>query len=391
MKTPGRNALAIWAMLLCSSVLLALLVHKMTPTGTPWTFVLDVPQTPVRGPLEIQTDVLTPPHEDHFVHGASVVATPTGLLAFWYRAKYEGAARGELISSAYDGSRWSPTTVVTNSGTVSRDIGLTIKSVANPVPFRRSADEIWLFFSASRLSGWATSEILLMRSRDNGLTWGPAERLYASPFLNMSHLTKSPPVLLSGGRIGLPAYQELNRAFPVMMVLNENGRVVDRRRMGNGGKVGYQPSIVVTGLTTATALIRRLRSSSPKTVLVSSTSDGGQTWSIPAPTNLPNPGGALSAIRYDDGHILLAFNDDPEVEHDISLAISDLQGKEWQKLGAIVRVSSPTDELVMYPYLIESQPGQFDVVYSRVTKSINHIRVSSAWVQNSLQTHSAEK
>ena len=391
MKTPGRNALAIWAMLLCSSVLLALLVHKMTPTGTPWTFVLDVPQTPVRGPLETQTDVLTPPHEDHFVHGASVVATPRGLLAFWYRAKYEGAARGELISSAYDGSRWSPTTVVTNSGTVSRDIGLTIKSVANPVPFRRSADEIWLFFSASRLSGWATSEILLMRSRDNGLTWGPAERLYASPFLNMSHLTKSPPVLLSGGRIGLPAYQELNRAFPVMMVLNENGRVVDRRRMGNGGKVGYQPSIVVTGLTTATALIRRLRSSSPKTVLVSSTSDGGQTWSLPAPTNLPNPGGALSAIRYDDGHILLAFNDDPEVEHDISLAISDLQGKEWQKLGAIVRVSSPTDELVMYPYLIESQPGQFDVVYSRVTKSINHVRISSAWVQNSLQTHSAEK
>ena len=110
-------------MLFCSSLLLALLVHKMTPTGTPWTFVLDVPQTPVRGPLETQTEVLTPPHEDHFVHGASVVATPTGLLAFWYRAKYEGAAGGELISSAYDGSRWSPTTVVTNSGTVSRDIG----------------------------------------------------------------------------------------------------------------------------------------------------------------------------------------------------------------------------------------------------------------------------
>ena len=76
---------------------------------------------------------------------------------------------------SYDGSRWSPTTVVTNSSTVSRDIGLTVKSVANPVPFRRSPTEIWLFFSASRLSGWATSEILLMRSHDNGLSWGPAK------------------------------------------------------------------------------------------------------------------------------------------------------------------------------------------------------------------------
>ena len=110
--------------MLCSSLLLGLLVHKMTPDGAPWTFVVDVPQTPVRGPLELATEVLTAPHEDYFVHGASVIGTPTGLLAFWYRAKYEGAADGELISSAYDGSRWSPTTVVTNSSTVSRDIGL---------------------------------------------------------------------------------------------------------------------------------------------------------------------------------------------------------------------------------------------------------------------------
>jgi predicted neuraminidase len=391
LKKPGRDALATGALLLCSSLLLGLLVHRMTPHGAPWTFVTDVPQTPVRGPLELATEVLTAPHEDYFVHGASVIGTPTGLLAFWYRAKYEGAAGGELISSAYDGSRWSPTTVVTNSSNVSRDIGLTIKSVANPVPFRRSPNEIWLFFSASRLSGWATSEILLMRSHDNGLSWGPAERLYASPFLNMSHLTKSPPVLLSGGRIGLPAYEEMNWAFPVLLVLNDNGRVVDRQRMGNGGKVGFQPSIVVTGRTTAVAFVRRLRRGSSKTVLVSRTSDGGKTWSIPAPTNLPNPCGALSAIRYDDGHILLAFNDDPEVEHDISLAISDLHGKAWQRLGAIVRVSNPTDELLMYPYLIESQPGQFDVVYSRLTKTIDHIRVSSAWVQSNLQAHSAEK
>jgi len=40
--------------------------------------------------------------------------------------------------------------------------------------------------------------------------------------------------------------------------------------------------------------------------------------------------------------------------------------------------------------LIESQPGQFDVVYSRLTKTINHVRVSSAWVQSNLQAHSAE-
>ena len=46
-----------------------------------------------------------------------------------------------------------------------------------------------------------------------------------------------------------------------------------------------------------------------------------------------------------------------------------MQGKEWKTLGAIVRVNESDDDLVMYPYLIESQPGQFDVVYSRVDEN----------------------
>jgi predicted neuraminidase len=389
---PDGKTLATWAMLFCSVVLISVLIHKMAPRGEPWTFVVEIPQTPIRGDLDLRSEVITPAHEPDFVHGASLVATPTGLLAFWYRAVYEGAANAELVSSSFDGSRWSPTNVVTNSGRVSHDAGLTIKSLANPVPFRRSENEIWLFFSASRLSGWATCEIMLMRSHDNGQTWGPAERLYSSPFLNMSHLTKSPPVLLSGGRIGLPAYQEMNRKFPVMLVLNDDGRVIDRRRMGNGGKIGYQPSIVVTGQTTAVAFVRRLKSSTPQRILVSRTSDGGQTWSPPAPTDLPNPGGPISAIRYDDSRILLAFNDDPEVERDIKLAFSDLEGKTLQRIGTVAHVDdSVPDDAVMYPYLIASQPGQFDIVYSRPARAIDHVRVSSAWVQHNLQTPTAQR
>ena len=390
MTKPDSKTLATWAMSVCSVVLISALIHKMAPRGEPWTFVVEIPQTPIRGDLELRSEVITPPHEPDFVHGASVVATPKGLLAFWYRARYEGAANAELVSSSFDGSRWSPTSVATNSDHVSRDVGLTIKSLANPVPFRRSDNEIWLFFSASRLSGWATCEVMLMRSHDNGLTWGPAERLYASPFLNISHLTKSPPVLLSGGRIGLPAYQELNRKFPVMLVLNENGRVVDRRRMGHGGTVGYQPSIVVTGQTTAVAFVRRLKSSFPQKILVSRTSDGGQTWSRPAPIDLPNPGGPISAIRYDDSRILLAFNDDPGTERDIKLAFSDLEGRNPQRIGTVAHVDDAVPEdAVMYPYLISSQPGQFDVVFSRPAKAIDHVRISSAWVQHNLQTQSA--
>lgn len=393
LKNAGTKALAwgtwaTWAMLLCSAVLVALLLNKMSPRSEPWTFAVNVPETPVRGPLETQAEIITPADQKKFVHGASVIATPDGLLATWYSATYEGAVDGELVSSRFDGSRWSPNAVITTSTRVSHDFGITIKSVANPVSFRRSANEIWLFFAASRLSGWATCEIGLIRSLDNGQTWGPAERLYASPFLNMSHLTKSVPILFSDGRIGLPAYHEMSRKYPVLLVLDQSGRVVDRRRMGHGGKVGYQPSIVPTGPSTAIAFVRRLRH--PKSILITRTADGGQTWTPPAPIDLPNPGGPISAIRYDSSHILMAFNDDPEIERNITLALTDLEGKTYQRVGVVAQMDAGIKKsTVTYPYLIASAPGQFDVVYSRPIKSINHVRFSSAWVQRGAQPPAA--
>ncbi|RUO98217.1 exo-alpha-sialidase [Hyphomicrobium sp.] len=363
----------------------------MTPRTEPWTFAISVPEAPVRGTLDLTKEVITPAGETSFVHGASSVAMQDGgLLTFWYRAKYEGANGAELISSRFDGQHWSPTQVVTNSARVSGDIGITIKSLANPVPFRRSDREIWLFFAASRLSGWATCEIGLIRSLDNGATWGHAERVYASPFFNISHLTKSTPFLFSDGRIGLPVYEEMNRKFPVLLVLDADGRVIDRRRMGNGGKVGYQPMIVPTGPSTAIAFVRRLKSRKPKSILISRTSDGGQTWTVPTPIELPNPGGPISAIRYDSSRILLAFNDDAQIERNITLALTDLEGKTYRRVGVVALMDSEDRKhTVAYPFLISSAPGQFDVVYSRPMKTINHVRFSSAWVQAGAQPQTA--
>ncbi len=388
----STKALAAWAMVLCSAVLVVLLFHKMAPQSAPWTFAITIPDTPVRGSLEPSREVITPSGETEFVHAASAIATPGGVMAFWYRATYEGAADAELVSSRFDGSRWSAGRVVTNSARVSRDIGITIKSLANPVPFRRSDNEIWLFFAASRLSGWATCEIELMRSFDNGVTWGPAERIYASPFFNMSHLTKSTPFLFSDGRIGFPVYQEISQKFPVLLILNQEGRVIDRRRMGHGGKIGLQPMIVPTGPSTAIAFVRPLRSRKNTKILLSRTEDGGKTWRPPTPIDLPNPGGPISAVRYDADHILMAFNDDPKTEGNITLALTDLEAKTFQRVGVIARQDSGLKKhTVAYPFLMSSAPGQFDIVYSRPMGTINHVRVSSAWVEHGAQPRTARQ
>lgn len=394
MTKNATNTFATWAIVCCSGVLAVLLIHAMGHRVKPWTFIVDVPKSPVRGDLQLTSESITPPGEPDFVHGPSIIQTPAGLLAFWYRAVYEGANNAELVSARFTGSKWSPSKVVTNSNTVSRKAGIRIKSLANPVPFRRSPNEIWLFFAASRLSGWATCEIMLMRSFDNGETWGPPKRLYVSPFLNISHLTKTLPVPLSGNRIALPAYHEMGAKYPVMLVLDENGRVIDKRRMGNGGEVGFQPAIVPTGPTTAIAFVRRLKSSPSRHILITRTSDAGLTWTPAEPTALPNPSGPISAIRYDDTRILLAFNDDPLTERNIELAFSNLDGTVLRRIGTVAQKDDriPSDS-VAYPFMIESEPGQYDVVFSRPNskRAIDHVRFSSAWVAHNSEISAAQK
>jgi predicted neuraminidase len=235
---------------------------------------------------------------------------------------------------------------------------------------------------------------MLIRSPDTCLYLLPSRVIYTSPFLNMSHLTKSLPVRLSGDRIALPAYHEMNRKYPVMFILDGNGRVIDRLRMGNGGKVGYQPSIVPTGPTTAIAFVRRLNSARPQRILISRTTDAGRTWTRPTPTDLPNPGGPIAAIRYDDTRILLAFNDDPNEETNVKLAFSNLDGTSFRRIGMVAHKDDQLkDDAVAYPFLIESEPGQFDIVFSRPppVRAIDHVRVSSAWIEHNLEISAAQK
>jgi predicted neuraminidase len=357
----------------------------------PWAFVDRVPEALPDGSPVIQKLTVNTPNDEKFAHAASLITVRNGLRAFWYHATYEGAADARLDTSTLNGTNWSPSETLVTSADLSREIGVSIKSLANPVPFRHPNGELWLFFCVSRLSGWATSEILLKRSTDDGKTWKPAERLYASPFVNISHMTKTPPVLMSGNRIGVPSYFEMKIKYPVLLVLNEDGRVIDRRRMGGGGFSAIQPSIVVTGKRTAVALMRRLKTSTLHRVLVSRTTDGGDTWSAPIPTNLPNPGGAVSAIRYDANRLLIAYNDNPLEEMQVALAVSDLSGAKWKKIGEPV----PENRLVLYdrvayPYLIQSAPGKYDLVYSRLFgKLIGYAGISGAWIAERLEPRTA--
>jgi predicted neuraminidase len=127
-------------------------------------------------------------------------------------------------------------------------------------------------------------------------------------------------------------------------------------------------------------------------ILISHTNDAGRTWTVPKPTSFPNPGGPISAIRYDGTRILFAFNDDPEEERNIKLAFSNLDGTNLRRIGTIAQMKNDDlDDAVAYPFLLESEAGQFDVVFSRPRKVIGHVRISSAWLEHNSEMSAAQK
>ena len=368
---------------------------KMIPTSNTWSFVDQVQGEDNSTSAIFKTLTINPQGDQRFMHAASIVPTHEGVLAVWYSGTYEGSRDAEITSSRFDGNNWSGTSAIANSDSLEDEIGLHVKSVANPVAFRHQNGELWLAFAVSRLSGWATCEILLKRSHDNGRTWSPATRLYASPFANISHLSKSPPVQMTGGLLGLPVYHEFLAKYPVFLVIDGKGRVVDKRRMGEGGYVGFQPTIVTKSETSAVAFFRRLRNNAPS-IMMTKTEDAGQTWSTAVATNLPNPGGAVSAVRFESNRILLAFNDDPKLENNITLAVSDFEGVSWRRIGIVADEATEKSEKykLTYPYILETQPGIFDLVFTRspkakynhpkfkdeVERAIRHVRLSNEWI-----------
>lgn len=382
-----------------SFALITLVFLKMAPTSNTWSFTSNFQSRATATQPIFETLNVNPQGDKRFMHAASVVPIAEGIMAVWYSGTYEGSRDAEIISARFDGKNWQGKNVIANSDSLEDEIGLHVKSVANPVIFRHQNGELWLAFAASRLSGWATCEILLKRSQDNGNTWSPATRLYASPFANISHLSKSPPVHMTGGLIGLPIYHEFLAKYPVFLVIDAAGRVVDKRRMGEGGYVGFQPTIVTKSERSAVAFFRRLRDNAPS-VMMTKTDDAGQTWSSAVATNLPNPGGAVSAVRFEKNQILLAFNDDPKLENNITLAVSDFDGMSWRRIGIVADEASEKSEKykLTYPYILETQPGLFDLVFTKspkrrynqpnlkneVERAIRHVRLNNEWIHSQL-------
>jgi predicted neuraminidase len=314
------------------------------------------------------------------VHAASVVEISGGRLrAFWYGGERERHAGVAIYSSVYEPKRgqWSRETLVLDRTTTRTAVRRHIKALGNPVAFRYAEREIWVFYVSVSVGGWSGSAINLAVSKDDGQTWMPPKRLIASPFLNLSTLVKGPPLLLESGRVALPAYHEFIGVFGEILRLDREGNVVGKTRLSRGTS-SLQP-VIVPSSTSAAIGFMRYAGRTPKRILAVRTADGGQHWTEPWKTDLPNPNAAVAGARLDDGSLMVVFNASEKDRSNLSLALSSDDGESWRTIHRFEEGPSGSDEY-SYPFVIRSSNGDYHLLYTWHRTHIKHVHFNRAWM-----------
>lgn len=344
-------------------------------------------------------------------HAAFLAFLPGGDLACaWFGGTMEG--RGDIsiwMSRLAPGdSVWSAPQRLSDA----QD-----RSEQNPVLFVAPDGVVWLFHTSQPGGRQDECEIMARQSRDGGASFGPARRLggFTGVFVRQ-------PVQITGtGRWLLPCFRcvaargtrwtgGLDTA--VALYSEDGGATWAAREVPDSlGAVHMNPIPAKDGI--ASAFYRDRFSGHVKRSL---SRDGGETWSAPQATELPNNNSSIQAIRLADGRVAVVLNPVnaemsdqrrgslyDEIEEDavsgtggaiwgvprapMALALSRDNGASFDEIhildtgsGACLSNNSEDGENkeLSYPSILQDPSGDLHIAYTYHRRAIKYLRVRIA-------------
>jgi len=298
-------------------------------------------------------------------HASTIVEIAPGeMLAAWFGGSWEKNPDVGIWMSRYKDGEWSDTPW---------EVVKPVDAVPtwNPVLFKVPATgEVLLFYKVGEdPEVW---EGRMIRSKDNGHSWGPTEQLPSG----MYGPVKNKPIVLKDGTILAGGSDEVNWTVHVEYS-RDNGYTWHRTSaIPFAGKI-LQPAMYVDGSGRARMLCRsnndRLNKRYVNNNVVLIQGDrSGLKWSKGVRTNAPNPNAGLDAVRLRDGRLLMVYNPNNDgaqrARATLAIAVSRDEGHSWRLAGQLERVDvAPrpyTWPEYSYPAVIQAEDGKVHITYT---------------------------
>jgi predicted neuraminidase len=270
---------------------------------------------------------------------------------------------------------------------------------------------------------WDVSEVLhvtpgdefatiVNREVDRWLATGPqtdAVRRYAAEvkknaadklFRRLGWMTRAHPFVLDGTRLIVPLYSD-GFSFSLMAISDDWGATwkTSTPLVGQGN---IQPSIARKKDGTLVAYMRD-NGPAPKRLMISRSTDRGDTWSEVEDTTVPNPGAGAEVLVLKDGNWVLIYNDLERDRYSLAVSLSEDEGQTWRWTRHLERDAAPADQDHLgqyhYPSIVQASDGTLHATYSffapaaSVTpdaegrlprKSIKHAHFNEAWIREAI-------
>jgi hypothetical protein len=209
-------------------------------------------------------------------------------------------------------------------------------------------------------------------------------------------MTRAHPYVLDGTRIIVPLYSD-GFSFSLMAYSDDLGATwkTSTPIVGAGN---IQPSLARKKDGTLVAYMRD-NGPAPKRLMISRSTDRGQTWSRVEDTDRPNPGSGAEVLVLQNGDWVLAYNDLESGRYSLAVSVSDDEGQTWKWTRHLERDTSTDPQQrgeYHYPSIIQAADGSLHATYSDFVppasvvadaqkrlprKTIKHAHFNEAWIK----------
>lgn len=361
----------------------------------------------------VQQTLIFPPQEKH-VHGSSIVSLPNGdFLVAWFQGSGERTADDVTIMGARlkkGETKWSEPFLMADTP---------LLPDCNPVLFLNAEGKLFLVWIAVQANLWEQSILRFKTSTDYSKTGAPVwswqdnillkpdnrfaeevakkfkdlpestigwagyapkydEMIVAAskdvPKRSIGWMTRIKPLLMENGKIVLPLYSD-GYNFSLTAISDDNGTSW-KPGLPIVGRGPIQPAIVRKKNGTLVAYMRD-SGDEPTRVHVSESADNGESWKATVKTDIPNTA-SVELLTLKDGKWAFLGNDIDNGRYELSLRISDDEGKTW-KWKTLIENDQSKKGGYSYPSLIQTADGLLHMTYShhpeKGKKSIKYVVV----------------